>query len=333
MNTFCPICEKETAVNKIIEDVEITIRDEAIWISRVYFRCPDCGQEFENLHPETDYMDAAYREFRRRKGWLQPEDIKAFREELGLTQKQFSDLLGIGIATLNRYENGSLQSESHEQLIRLFFDDPGLLISVLKRKPGLLVPEEKVKLMAQLDEIEKDKSILVKKAVEKFGSYPPDILSGEKAFDLEKLVHVFKFFCCDNKVFKTKLNKLLFYADFMHFREYGASITGIRYAHAPYGPVPDNFETWLVAFSKWMEEIDSEEVYFGENVGEIYTSQKPPDMNLFQPSEIKVLQTVKEKFQEFSSREIKDYSHQEIGYIKTKEGELISYKYAESLKI
>ena len=39
----------------------------------------------------------------RGKGMLQPEEIRAFREWRGLTQKEFSDLLGIGIATLNRY--------------------------------------------------------------------------------------------------------------------------------------------------------------------------------------------------------------------------------------
>lgn len=50
---------------------------------------------------------------------VQPEDIKKFRKELGLTQREWSEILGIGFATLNRDENGVLQSEGHDQIIRL----------------------------------------------------------------------------------------------------------------------------------------------------------------------------------------------------------------------
>jgi len=333
MNTFCPICEQETEINKIIESDEIDIRGEIISVEKEYFHCQKCDEKFENLHPEMDYMDFAYREYRRRKAWLQPEDIKVFRDSLGLTQQQFSDILGIGVATLNRYENGSLQSEAHEQLIRFFVDDPSLILGVLNRKPNLLTKSEQEKLTDYLHQIEKGKSVLVRKTIENLANYSPDIFSGGKTFDFRKLIHVFKFFCYNSRIYKTKLNKLLFYADYLHYRDYGVSITGLRYAHAPFGPVPNNFETWLVASSKWIEEIESEEVYFDENVGETFMSDDPPDMNVFQPSEIKVLQSIKEKFLGFSCREITNYSHDEIGYKNTKDGELISYIYAQDLRV
>lgn len=40
----------------------------------------------------------------------------------------------------------------------------------------------------------------------------------------------------------TKLNKILFYADFLSFAKYGESITGISYNKLPYGPVPTGAE-------------------------------------------------------------------------------------------
>ncbi|NIO19633.1 MAG: DUF4065 domain-containing protein, partial [Candidatus Aenigmarchaeota archaeon] len=43
----------------------------------------------------------------------------------------------------------------------------------------------------------------------------------------------------------TVLNKLLFYADFKHCKEYTVSISGSRYARLPYGPVPDNWAHYL----------------------------------------------------------------------------------------
>ena len=80
-----------------------------------------------------------------------------------------------------------------------------------------------------------------------YGNYPPDVFSGYKRFELEKFFEAIKFFCFQERVFKTKLMKLLFYADFSHFKKYSVSITGARYARLPYGPVPDQFEKWLAA--------------------------------------------------------------------------------------
>ena len=37
---------------------------------------------------------------------------------------------------------------------------------------------------------------------------------------------------------KTKLFKLLYYLDFIHFKKYGFSVIGYSYIAMPYGPVP-----------------------------------------------------------------------------------------------
>jgi hypothetical protein len=157
-------------------------------------------------------------------------------------------------------------------------------------------------------------------------------MSGYIRFDVHKLFQVMKFFCYKDHVSKTKLNKLLFYADFKHYKDFGISISGVRYAHAYYGPVPDQFETWLVAISEWEKQIVSEERIFGEYVGEVYTSGEP-DWSVFSTSELAVLAFVKHKFQNTSARQIQDFSHQEKAYQHTKDGEIISYQYAQDLQI
>jgi hypothetical protein len=43
--------------------------------------------------------------------------------------------------------------------------------------------------------------------------------------------------------YKTKMNKLLFYADFDYFRDYGVSIIGTKYNAIPYGHVPNMYGT------------------------------------------------------------------------------------------
>jgi len=331
MNAFCPNCEKETEQEYIDKIEDINIRGEVIPINLKYYKCKECGEEFEIPHPEYDPLDLAYREYRSRKGLKQPEEIKNYRKELGLTQKEFSKILGIGIATLNRYENGALQSEAHDRIIRLYME-PGNLLKILEDKPELLSDSRKDRVLKLLKEWGNNSSDLLEEAIERFGSYSPSLISGYIRFDVNKLFQSIKYFCYKDRVVKTKLMKLLFYADFKHFKENGVSISGARYAHAYHGPVPDQFETWMAAISEWEKQIAIEEQTFGDFIGEVYISGEP-DWTLFSPSELASLSFVKANFQGFSAKQIRDFSHNEKGYEATKDGEIISYLYAEDLQI
>ena len=46
----------------------------------------------------------------------------------------------------------------------------------------------------------------------------------------------------ESDIYKTKLNKLLFYSDFINYYLNGTSISGAKYVHLPYGPVPDSYK-------------------------------------------------------------------------------------------
>jgi len=152
MNISCPFCEQDTQIEKVKQQEQFDIRDETILVDRLFYRCEKCDEEFEIATDDYDPYDRAYRAYRQRKGWVQPEDIKAFRERLGLSQKVFSDILGIGIATLNRYENGALQTEANNHLITLCMTNPQNLISLLKAKPDALSKSDQEKLIANLME-------------------------------------------------------------------------------------------------------------------------------------------------------------------------------------
>ena len=331
MNAFCPNCEKDTEQKFVDKVEEISIRGEMIPIHMEYYHCEECGEDFEIPRHDYNPLDAAYREYRNRKGMVQPEEIKKFRKELGLTQKEFSEILGIGIATLNRYENGALQSDAHDQAIRLCMQ-PANLLKVLESKPTLLSESTRNRLTQLLLRKDQDCGDLLEEAIEQFGNYSPNLLSGYIRFNANKLFQAIKFFCYQDKVSKTKLNKLLFYADFKHFKDNGVSISGAHYAHAYYGPVPHKFNTWLTAISEWDKQITSEEQPFGDLVGEVYTSGEP-DWSIFSTSELAALAFVKNKFQKYSASQIRDFSHQEKGYQDTIDGEIISYQYAQELQI
>lgn len=46
-----------------------------------------------------------------------------------------------------------------------------------------------------------------------------------------------------NGVPKTKLNKEMFYVDFLSYKKYGRSISGLAYRAIQFGPVPEHYET------------------------------------------------------------------------------------------
>ena len=166
---------------------------------------------------------------------------------------------------------------------------------------------------------------------ERFGSYDPTEYSGFQKFGLSKLFNAILFFCKDAPL-KTKLNKLLFYADFKHFKEYTVSITGAHYIHLQYGPVPSNYEFFTAELQR-EGALTTEEIFFGEYAGTKYFSCVDPKLSVFNDTELKILAEVKEYFKSFNSSQIKNFSHDELAYTSTGDGEIISYLYAKDLRI
>lgn len=136
MRHICFECDSDMIQVRRVEPVDI--RGERIDVEFEYLRCPNCGEEYEVQRPDYDPLAQAYRIYRTRKGLLQPEEILSFREGLRLSQRDMSAILGIGVATLNRYENGALQTEAMDKAIRYYMDDPRRIMDRIKGHPELV---------------------------------------------------------------------------------------------------------------------------------------------------------------------------------------------------
>lgn len=75
---------------------------------------------------------------------LTSQDIKRIREKYGLTQQGFARLLGLGEASVVRYENGQTPSKANANLIRAA-DDPRFLADCLERDGALLADSQREK--------------------------------------------------------------------------------------------------------------------------------------------------------------------------------------------
>lgn len=332
MKGICPFCEAERDIEPVKTRELIKVRGEAIDVEAHYLKCAVCANTFEDPRSEHDPLDLAYREYRKRHNMTQPEEIREFRKRYGLTQGELSKILGWGIATLNRYENGALQDDAHEKTLRLAMQ-PENFLRLIEKTPDALSKEKRERLVKELRAEEEDALSFERIFEVQFGRYEPDKFSGYRKLDLAKLFNAILFFCKGEGAVKTKLNKLLFYADFKHFKEYAVSITGARYAHVPFGPAPDNFNHYFAVLIG-NDSLAVEEIEYADNVvGEKFISVKQPDLTIFSDSELKILSSVKEYFKDFTATKITEFSHEEEGYKETGTGEMISYKYAERLKV
>jgi hypothetical protein len=132
------------------------------------------------------------------------------------------------------------------------------------------------------------------------------------------------------------LNKLMFYADFSHFKHYGYSISGIYYKALPKGPVPNNYGSIynVVADNGW---VKTEEMNFGEYVGDRFITE---DVVVFEPgegpfceTELKVLKRVSDRFKGLTTKKIVDISHEELAWLDNIDDyNRINFEYAFDLK-
>jgi len=331
MKDICPACEKVTELEYVNKKETFNIRGEEIEVDVDYFKCLECDGEFEDPKSEIDPIEDAYVQYRKLRGMMQPYEIRDLRRRYGLTQTELSKLLGWGGATLSRYENGALQDQGHDNLLQLINNSKGML-RLLDKKGSVLQAEKRELLRHELSATADDSSSFSDIFKRRFGNYKPDKYSGFLELDFSKFFETVKFFTVSGE-YKTKLLKLMFYADFKHYKDHAVSITGARYAHADHGPVPDNYEHHLATLIHDQKAINIRVDDFGNYTGEKFISNLPPDLSIFSEAELLTLALVRDKFKDFSAKEMREFSHREKGYRETNSGNLISFDYSNYLQI
>jgi putative zinc finger/helix-turn-helix YgiT family protein len=115
----CDICGTPGIHEEIRrEEFLYGMKDEAVTLSAdvPVWVCDGCGFSFTDHRGE----DARHEAVCKHLGVLAPKDIVAIREQSGLSRAAFADVLGFGIASLQRWETGStIQNTSSDNLIRL----------------------------------------------------------------------------------------------------------------------------------------------------------------------------------------------------------------------
>lgn len=122
----------------------------------------------------------------------------------------------------------------------------------------------------------------------------------------------------------TKLNKVLFFAEFSHIRTYGFPITGEPYQRLPQGPAPRHLipvrERLIADGAAALRPVK----YFGRTQHRL-VPRRDPDMSKFSSSEIEIVDQVIAAFRGKSAAEVSRISHEEIGWQLVDDGEDIPF--------
>lgn len=126
---------------------------------------------------------------------------------------------------------------------------------------------------------------------------------------------------------ETVLYKLLYFSDFNYYERYEEHLTGSEYRKLPYGPVPQKLDHIIrqMIVDKQLQQIKTD---FHGYPQTRYLPLEKADLTQLRASEKEVIDHVIEQMSDWSASAISNYSHKDLPWLASKEGEMIDYELA-----
>ena len=326
-----PFSDGKAALN--IVSKKMTFRKEEFDVYDYYYICEVTKKEFTTNEATELTLKQLYNQYREKHNIPFPEQIRELREQYELSAQKMSEVLGFGENVYRNYEKGEIPSKSNSKTLNLISQPENFVI---------LAEESCIFNQSDLDNFKKIahelNENLQKEFIKKYlRNYTDEIdqFTGYSMRSFKKLSNMIIHFLNENeRLFTTRLNKNLFYSDFISYKYSGNSISGYTYCALPNGPVLDNYN---LLFAELCREgyIESKEQKIGEIEIEKFTPVKGFDKSLFSENELEILKYVSDFLKFKKTDEIIEMSHKEQGWIdniSSKSG--ISYqKYAPLLNL
>lgn len=293
----------------------------------------DSGEEFTTLVLDELNQAQIHNQYRSKYGIPFIDEIKMIRDQYGLSASKMSEILGLGPNVYRNYENGEMPSIATGRLIQ-FAKDPMEFKKLIELSSNELEAPEldriSKKVTSRLSGWDQLENLYDEKV---FGAKTPNNFNGYRVPLLEKIGMMTKYFASHLEPFKTKMNKLLFYADFFHYSKTGFSITGLTYIAIKHGPVPRNYGSIYDRLSE-TGYLETKEEEFEEFGGERLLSHNgDPDMDLFTPTERFAIENVAQRLGRLKTSDIVNVSHDELAWQQNIDAHgRISYDYGFSLQ-
>jgi hypothetical protein len=142
----------------------------------------------------------------------------------------------------------------------------------------------------------------------------------------ELILYISKKSAHDPRFGAVKLNKILYFSDFLAFGTWGKSITDAEYQHLPNGPAPRRL---LPLRRELISQGDLALQSVGLLRGKVQlrtVNLREPNLTLFDGREISLVDGVIDELSGMTADDTSELSHRYIGWKATSEGETIPYK-------
>ncbi len=126
---------------------------------------------------------------------------------------------------------------------------------------------------------------------------------------------------------ETVLYKLLYFSDFNFYELYEEHLTGAAYRKLPYGPVPQKLDSIVNQMIDAGQLLRLKTDYYGLQQTRYLPLTKANLVEL-QANEKEVIDRVVEQMSDWSASAISNYSHKDMPWLASKEGDVINYELA-----
>ena len=299
----------------------LTYRGKEYSYIYIGFRDRETGHVFTTGESDQIGLDQVTNQYRIEHGIPFLDEIVSIRQKYGLSASGMSEILGFGTNQWRRYEQGEVPSESNGKMIRSVMN-PKVMLDLVEHSRGELSEKEYARIVPKIKAVieQREQHRQEEYAIGRLYATPRCADNGFAPQSPERLKNLLLAILerCGS-LFYTQMNKILFYIDFLSYRERGMAISGLSYRAIEFGPIPNRYERVYSGF----DEIEPTPKMIGEVEGTILNAGMPADMSFFTEEEQAIIEQVCNRFKGLSSRQLSDISHQEEAwkkYHENKEG-------------
>ena len=235
------------------------------------------------------------------------QKIKAIRQRLSFSQEALAQKIGISRVAISQIENGDrkISAEEIAKISKVFHIATDILL-----------------------DLSKDIEVVLEKTVEKKAKEKTGIRISVPQKNLEKfkevLLYVLSKVGSKPNVGESVIYKLLYFIDFNYYEKHEEQLIGATYIRNNYGPTPKEF----IKIVENMEGKDLAKVqdnYF-QYPQTKYLPLRKPDLSKISTYEQKVIDDVINSLSDMNAKQISEYSHNDVPWQTTEEGEVIDYE-------
>lgn len=232
--------------------VEVNVKGKMIEFDELYKIDPKTGEEVFDRNIEIENDIRLYDIYKKQMNLLTSSEIKNIRKKYGMNQKEFALSIGVGEITIHRFENGSIQTESVDSIIRLS-EDPDIMYNLLIKNQSNLSDNDfstflnKVNILKKLKQHKIANFNINDYMGFKFETESIDNVTKELIFQYNTQIdNVSKKYGIEDNcgaaeyITPLKLQKLLYYIQGMSLRIYGKPAFLNNISAWQYGPVVED---------------------------------------------------------------------------------------------